>query len=312
MQKIVLNHQRNISIQGVNDAYPEVYEDKPELEAATETFATNNAKATTLFVVLSKPRKLIYGPQKDQILKLRTTLAIMAGIGILIATRKQDAPKINMYKEYKRSSYKANIWDLYHIAGLTAAELAKEPTQHTAAGLTAEMLTDFQLQTTELGVTLKATDKEVKLRQAAREELDGLISENIAILRYQLLPYANLVQALYPAYFRDFNIARRSNIPRKPADKVVEMLTDISGIVTTGANGEGVANATVMITELNQVVTTDLDGYYLLEDVPTGVFTLSCHATGYKLPANEPVTVADTQSLQLNFSLEPEVSLKVA
>ncbi len=77
--------------------------------------------------------------------------------------------------------------------------------------------------------------------------------------------------------------------------------------VPDNVTGDPVANATVLLTELGLVANTDADGYYLFDEVPVGSFTISCHATGYKLPANVPVTATGTEALQLNFSLEAEV-----
>lgn len=79
------------------------------------------------------------------------------------------------------------------------------------------------------------------------------------------------------------------------------------GTVSDNVTGEPVANATVLITELNLVNTTDEAGYYLFDEVPVGSFTISCHAAGFKLPANVLVTATGTEALQLNFSLEAEV-----
>jgi len=138
------------------------------------------------------------------------------------------------------------------------------------------------------------------------------MAANIAILRYQLEPFANHIQDLFPEFFRDFKIARRSTIPRKPADKTTEVLADLSGTVINTATGEPIAGATILITELDLVITTDEDGYYLFDEVPAGAFTISCHAAGYKLPANVPVTISDTEPLQLNFELEPEVGEQAA
>jgi hypothetical protein len=130
---------------------------------------------------------------------------------------------------------------------------------------------------------------------------------NDGILKYQLDPFTNHVQDLYTDYFRDYKIARRSPLPRKASGKPEEVLTDLSGTATDTATGEPVKDATVLITELNLVTTTDEDGYYLFDEVPVGAFTISCHAAGYKLPADVMLTVTGTESLQLNFELEAEV-----
>jgi len=82
--------------------------------------------------------------------------------------------------------------------------------------------------------------------------------------------------------------------------------------VPDNITGDPVANATVLISELNLVTTTDEDGYYLFDEVPVGSFTISCHATGYKLPANVTVTITDTQPQDVNFGLEPEAGTQAA
>jgi hypothetical protein len=307
-----LYHQRNKALQRVNEKYPEVFEGKPELQAANSTFAGNNERITELNSVLARPRPLVFGPKKDLSQKLAVSLSRKAGIGILIATRQNDVPKLNMYKGYKRAASHNNVWNLYQTSLQVATELAKEGEQAADAGLPAEELAAFQSQVEEFGLIIESTDNEVKERKAARQERDTLMAANIGILRYQLEPFANLVQDLYPAFFRDFKIARRSPLPRKATAKEVEILTDLSGTVTNSSAGEPIAGATVMITELNLVTTTDEDGYYLYDEVPVGSFTVSCHTTGYKLPANVPVTVTGTEPLQLDFQLEPEVGEQAA
>jgi hypothetical protein len=308
MNRIILIHQRNKALQRVNEKYPEVFDKKPEIQAAVASFATNNERITELLAELAFPKPLVYTLKKDQARKLSIALSRKAGIGLLIASRQKDEPKATMYKTYKRVANLSNVWDLYQTSAQVATELAKETEIAADAGISAEELGAFQLQVEEFGHTIEATDSELKKRKAAIQERKTLMAENVVILRMQLEPYANLVQDTYPAFFRDFKIARRSPLPHKPSDKPVEVVAEISGMVTDTTNDQPVANATVMITELGIVTTTDGDGYYLLEDVPAGTFKISCHAPGYKLPDDAAVTIADAQSQQIDFSLEPEVA----
>jgi hypothetical protein len=312
MSNIILLHQRDKAVQRVNDNNPNVYEDKSEAKAATESLAGNNLRMAILIAVLARPRPLVYSLKKDQMKRLAKSLSRKAGIGILIATRQKDEPKIAMYKSYKRTASHTNAWDIYQAAVAVADELAKAPELIANAGISALELAAFKTQAIEFGLTIEATDAEIKQRKSAVEERNSLMSANAAILKYQLDPFTNHVQDLFPDFFRDYKIARRSPLPRKATAKPEEILSEISGTVTDTATSEPVIGATVLVTELNLVVTTDEDGYYLFDEVPVGAFTISCHAAGYKLPTNVPVTISDTQPLQLDFGLEPEVGEQAA
>jgi len=306
MSKYVLIHQRDKGVQRVNETYPEVFEENSEALAATESLKGNNIRLAIVVALLSRPRSLVFGVKKSQLKRLANSLSRKAGIGILIATRQHDEPKIAMYQTYKRTASHNKAWDIYQAALMVADELLKDAELVANAGVSAVELAAFKSQAIEFGLTIEATDAEIKQRKSAVEERNSLLSANATILKYQLDPFANQVQDLFPDFFRDYKIARRSPLPRKATVKPEELLNDISGTVTD-TNGEPVEGATVMITELQLVATTDEDGYYLFDEVPVGSFTISCHATGYKLPANVPVTVTGTEALQLDFSLETEV-----
>jgi len=307
MSKYILIHQRDKAVQRVNETYTEVFEDNSEALAATESLRENNIRLAIVIALLSRPRSLVFGVKKSQLKRLANSLSRKAGIGILIATRQHDEPKIAMYQTYKRTASHNKAWDIYQAALMVADELLKDAELVSNAGVSAVELAAFKSQAVEFGVTIEATDAEIKQRKSAVEERNSLLSANATILKYQLDPFANQVQDLFPDFFRDYKIARRNPLPRKATVKPEELLNDISGTVTDTATGEPVEGATVMITELNLVTTTDEDGYYLFDEVPVGSFTISCHATGYKLPANVPVTATGTEALQLNFRLEAEV-----
>jgi len=303
----VLLYQRDKAVQRNNEKYPDVFEDKPEALAATESLKENNLRLAIVFAIFARPRSLVFSLKKDQKKRLTKTLSRLAGIGILIATRQHDEPKLALYQTYKRTAAHNSAWDIYQAALVVADELAKDAELVSNAGVSAIELAAFKSQAIEFGLTIEATDAEVKMRKSAREERDTMLSANAAILKYQLDPFAYQVQDLFPDFFRDHKIARRNPLPRKATAKPEEVVTELSGTVAHSATNEPVAGATVMIPELELVTTTDEDGYYLFDEVPVGAFTVSCHCTGFKLPANVPVTFTGDEALQLNFSLEPEV-----
>lgn len=313
MKNIVLDYQRNRSLERVVTNNPEVFTGKPEIIAANVKFAANNNRLGELLADLAHPRSAIFRPKHDLDKKLRKELSRMAGIGILLATRQNDAPKTALYKEYKQNAVDGTSWVLSQKALQVANGLAAEDQAMVAnIGLTTLKLDEFMAMAQEFTSTLESTDMLLKQRTAARQELTLLMAENLNILRLQLDPFANFVQDIFPAFFREYKIARRSTIPHKPTAKITEVLADLSGTVTNIATGEPLEDATILVTELNLITTTDEDGYYLFDEIPAGAFTISCHAAGYKLPANVPVTISDTEPLQLNFELEPEAGEQAA
>lgn len=313
MKKIVLYYQRNRSLERVMINNPEVFAEKPEITAAIEKFTANNNRSGDLLADLARPRSIIFLPKSGQERNLRRELSRMAGIGILMATRQNDAPKAAMYMEYKRNASEGTCWILSQKSMQVADGLAGEDEEMAASiGLTTKNLQDFKTMALEFSVTLETTDLLKKQRTANRQELNTLMAENLDILQLQFDPFANFVQVLFPSYFREYKIARRSPLPRKANAKPAEEITELSGTATNSTTGEPVAGATVMVTELNLVVTTDEDGYYLFDEVPVGSFTVSCHAPGYKLPEIVPVSITGTEPLQLNFELEPEVGEQAA
>ncbi len=312
MKNTVLEYQRNKSIERIMVNYPEVSAGKPEILTAIETFAGNDIRIGEILSDLAKPRSVIFRPKHDQLRKLRVAVTRMAGMGIILATSQQDEPKAAMYKAYKLSAWSGTAWALNQQAIQIGNELEKELEVIATVGLTPEQLTAFKSLTVELANTLEITDALTKKIKSERLELKLLMKTNSGILRLQLDPFANFVQETNAGFYRDYKIARRSPLPRKSVDKTTEVLAEVSGTVSDNATGDPVANATVHISELGLVANTDSDGYFLFDEVPAGTFTLSCHATDYKLPATITVTITDTMPQDVNFGLEPEVGTQAA
>jgi len=312
MKNTVLEYQRNRAIERVMDENPEVSVGKPEILTAIETFAANDIRIGEILSDLAKPRSVIFRPKHDQLRKLRVAVTRMAGMGIILATSQQDEPKAAMYKAYKLSAWSGTAWALNQQAIQIGNELEKELEVIVTVGLTPVQLTAFKAMTVELANTLEITDALTKKIKSERLELKLLMKTNSGILRLQLDPFANFIQETNAGFYRDYKIARRSPLPRKPVDKTTEVLAEVSGTVSDNVTGDPVANATVLITELGLVANTDADGYFLYDEVPAGIFTLSCHAPDYKLPANITVTITDTMPQDVNFGLEPEAGTQAA
>lgn len=131
------------------------------------------------------------------------------------------------------------------------------------------------------------------------------------MLKEQIDPVIRFEGIANPGLYREYLIARRTGA-RKKQESNADLLMDISGTVTDITTGEPVANATIDIAASELLTTTDADGYYLFEELPSGDYTLSCHATGYRLPEKVKVKAADGESLQIDFNLQPEAGEQAA
>ena len=123
MKDKVLIHQRNKAVERVFVKYPEVTKEKPEIIAAVESFTKNNTRVGELLAEVAHPRSVIYSPKHDQLRKMRVAVVRMSGLGVIIATRQGDEPKVQMYKEYKQNAWKGTAWQMCQNALQVAAAL---------------------------------------------------------------------------------------------------------------------------------------------------------------------------------------------
>ena len=304
MKRFIAILLRFRSIERVKDKYLADFTGNPEILAAILLFAGNNNRIAELLTNLSGPRSLVHSAKVDLKRRVRVSMSRMSGMGVLIGTRLNDEPKIKMYKTFKQLSWSNTNWVLHQNALKVAAELAKDQEIAGDSGLSAEKLAAFQSLVQLYGEALESTDVLISQRKSDRQELKALITVNSGIVRSQLDPYVIFEQEAHPDLYREYMIAHRwPSSKKQPGDKVT--FSEISGSVINNATSEPLAGATVMVTELELVAITDADGYYLFDEVPAGRFTLSCHSTGFVVPANATVLVDGTESLELNFSLDP-------
>ena len=56
---------------------------------------------------------------------------------------------------------------------------------------------------------------------------------------------------------------------------------DLRGVVTDSTTGERIANANVVIRELGKGASTNVNGFYIITNVPVGTYSLVVSAVGY-------------------------------
>ncbi len=77
----------------------------------------------------------------------------------------------------------------------------------------------------------------------------------------------------------------------------------ISGRVTDAGDGSAVQNALIEIVNEDMNAATDPNGYYSIEDIPEGIFTVHASADNYIAETRSPVQVFVNETTRLNFQL---------
>ena len=78
----------------------------------------------------------------------------------------------------------------------------------------------------------------------------------------------------------------------------------ITGNVTDASNGNALAGANVVVGGTTMGAAADADGYYVIEDVPDGTYTLTASVIGYE-NGNATITLPGTGSA--DFALDASV-----
>ncbi|TVQ13868.1 MAG: TonB-dependent receptor, partial [Balneolaceae bacterium] len=78
----------------------------------------------------------------------------------------------------------------------------------------------------------------------------------------------------------------------------------ISGIILDKENKESIIGAYVKIDDTHFVTATDIDGRYILRNVPPGVYTLTFTYIGYKAVSMNDVVVNDNERISIDLVME--------
>lgn len=81
----------------------------------------------------------------------------------------------------------------------------------------------------------------------------------------------------------------------------------VAGVVTDADSGEPLTGVNVVISSVNSGDATDINGFYLLENVPAGDYELQATFIGYTTFRNS-ITVVDGQRTTLNIVMQPSTS----
>ena len=82
--------------------------------------------------------------------------------------------------------------------------------------------------------------------------------------------------------------------------------TIISGFISDSSSGEALIGANVILQETGKGMATDINGYYIIQDIVPGNYVLMVSYVGFSL-RKEKLTISDRQSIKLNIALSEEV-----
>ena len=80
----------------------------------------------------------------------------------------------------------------------------------------------------------------------------------------------------------------------------------ISGFISDSSSAEALIGANVILQETGQGMATDINGYYIIQDITPGDYVLMVSYVGFKLK-KEKLKISDGQSIKLDISLSEDV-----
>ena len=86
----------------------------------------------------------------------------------------------------------------------------------------------------------------------------------------------------------------------------VAQSTMISGFISDSSSGEALIGANVILQETGQGMATDINGYYIIQDIVPGNYVLMVSYVGFSL-RKEKLSISDRQSIKLDIALSEEV-----
>jgi hypothetical protein len=304
MKKEIEKHQEFKAIDFTLGKHEEVFTQKPDIQSARETFSANTTRINEILSQLMRPVSTVRTPKMDSEIRLRKEVSKMIGIGLSLATTQENNPLISMFRNYDLQWKRCSAYQLYENAMHVHNELAALDGVATGNGLTAEKLATFKSNIDSFGETLDITGYRLTDRRKSRHDLRVLIKANNRLMRFQLDTYIRYLEDEFPALYSEYMFLRKRR-RKRPAGNQVPEPCDISGTVTDSVTGFTLANAVITLLTPETVVETDEDGYYLLDDLQAGEYTITCHLNGYEVPAQEKVKAATGESLVVDFTLLP-------
>ena len=80
----------------------------------------------------------------------------------------------------------------------------------------------------------------------------------------------------------------------------------ISGFVTDSSSGESLIGANVFLQETGQGMATDINGYYIIQEITPGNYTIMVSYIGFDV-SRQPLSIMEDQSVKIDIGLVEQV-----
>jgi len=88
--------------------------------------------------------------------------------------------------------------------------------------------------------------------------------------------------------------------------KILGQPSLISGFVTEAASGESLIGANVFLQETGQGMATDINGYYIIQEIAPGNYTIMVSYIGFDI-SRQPLSIVEGQSVKIDIGLVEQV-----
>ena len=302
----IRRHQTYKALHRILSGYPQAFGDKPLAQASLESLGNYNDQLSAMLTELLRPISAVYRPQRDLRDNMLVTLGDMTSLGILVASKAGDQPMKALMKDYKKVIRSVSNYRLHEIALHVVQELGRYP-EHTAGLATGpDEMEAFNLQIAGFADMVLNTGLALNTRRTMRGQVRQLLKDCHSLLADELDKYVAVQRSAYPEMYASYRNMRMRKRRYKGNVGEVPGQADISGMVTDSYTGLPVANASITLLQQESVTNTDTDGYYLIDELYEGTYSVGCYAPGYQVPAQVETNLGPNDSQVIDFSLTPE------
>lgn len=305
MKKEIKQLNKFKTIAMIMAAHPSAFEGQPYILEVRNEFTSKCNSIGLLLDNLAKPAAVLQNARREKVERLTAMVGNIIHIGLAYAISAGNEELKRNMSNYRKEYLKKSQYRLVYLAANVHQEMLPYEEQAVDAGLKTGAIAELNTLLEAYRQDLHQSHLLMSTRKSTRLELATLLKGCTQTLKVEIDLFAKNIETDQPDFYREYATIRNLNRRNRRRNKLETAESDISGTVTNSATGQPISMAIISIPETGLVVETDEDGYYLIDELPAGTFTLSCHAPGYNVPAKITAVIKDEESLVYDFSLTP-------